>query len=113
MNSDEVSLQALDRLHSWKDNGATILFAFIGPPNNFSIEVSVLGVGDESISFSWLRDAIDANGPSRPFVSTRGNFVVWFEGATFSCADDPKRSVTISRGPFRCDLIQIRASAFA
>ena len=113
MDSDEIALQALDRLHSWKDRSATLLFAFIGTPNNFSIEVSVLGVGDESISFSWLRDAIDPNGPTRPFVSTRGNFVVWLEGATFSCADHPKRSVTISRGPFQCDLTEIRASAFA
>ena len=73
----------------------------------------VFGVDDSSMSFRWLLFAIDPDGPTRPFVSSDGVFVVWLEGASFSLTDEPKKSVAISRGPFCCILTETRASAFS
>src|SRR5438105_1977204 len=98
MTSDEMIKEAFDRLRLWDERGATLRFGFTGPPHNFSIEVKVKGVGEESVSFQWLLFAVNDNAP---FISTNGFFVVWLKDATLSVGDDPEPSVSISRDPFR------------
>jgi hypothetical protein len=85
-----------------------ITFGFTGPPHNFSIEVKVKGVSEESVSFQWLLFAVNDNAP---FMSTNGFFVVWLKDATLSVGDNPEPSVAISRDPVRLDLTVIRAFA--
>lgn len=106
MGSDE---RALERLRMWGEKRAPLSFSYTGPPHNFSIEVEVRGVGDDSVSFQWLLHATDGSGA---FITTEGFFVVWLKGATLSTSEDSKPSVTLSRDPFRVDLREIRASAF-
>jgi hypothetical protein len=112
-SEDANNSLALDRVRSWKDAGATLLLSFTASRREpFTISVSVLGVDDSSMSFRWLLFAVDPEGPTPPFVSSDGVYVVWLEGASFSLTDEPKKSVAISRGPFCCILTETRASAF-
>jgi hypothetical protein len=114
MSPDEIAKEAFERLHSWKVKCATLLLEFTDPPHKFSIVVEIWSVRDDhsSITLKWLRRAIDPNGPF-VFMETQGYFGVFLDGATFAIADAPNRSLTISRGPFLCDLTQLRESAFA
>jgi len=117
MTSDEITKAALERLNSWNDKKAELLlvFTFDVPRNRaFQIVVTVFSIRDDhsSITLDWHRLAID---PSEDFLfsETQGRWDVFLEGAAFAVSDDPKPSVTISRGPFRCTLTELRASAFA
>jgi hypothetical protein len=71
--SDENNALALDRLANWEEKGATLLFAFKAPGNEFTIRVAVKGVAEESVTFRWVLNASDTQGS---FLTTNGHFVV-------------------------------------
>lgn len=102
----------MEQLRTWNDAGATLLLLFTEQGSKFSIEVTVSSITDDAVSFRWLLFKLDSQGPSRPFVSFDGNIVIWLEGASFAITQGPKKSVSLARGPFRCEVTEIRESAF-
>jgi hypothetical protein len=109
-SNDESKTQALERLSTWKDKGATLLFTFTQPQSRFAITVWVKGVHDESIAFEWLFRPTDSQGT---FITTNSFFfTVWLKAASLSVSDDPEPSVTISHGEFRVVLTVLRPTAF-
>ena len=112
MTPDEITKEAWDRLHFWKDKNAELLltFFFDVPQNRyFHIMVTVFHISDDhsSITLDWHRVAVD---PSDDFVfsETHGRWGIFLEGAVFAVSNAPKPSVTITRGPFKCELNQTR-----
>ena len=111
------SEEALEHARAWKDKGATLLLSISRQPDKRAdvcdkLPVSILDVTDSSLSFRWQLDVVDPGGPTRPFASAHGTFVVWLEGASFAVLYSPRKSLTISRGPYQCVLTEFRASAF-
>lgn len=108
---------ALEQAREWKDKGATLLLSISRQPDKRAdvcdkLPVTILDVTDSSLSFRWQLDVIDSDGPTQPFASAHGTFVVWLEGASFAALYSPNKSLTISRGLFHSVLTEFRASAF-
>ena len=104
--------EALDRVRSWKDRGATLELTIDGPAETrFKLSVRVLNVTDSSIALAWSTDTFDSP-PKRSFAHSDGTTVISLEDALFVISRDSTNSLSISRGAYRCLLREIRASAF-
>ncbi len=116
--SNKVSSEdVLEYARAWKDKGATLLLSISRQPDKRAyfcdkLWVSVYNVTDQALAFSWQLRVVDPIDPSLLFAEADGKFVVRLEGASFSMLDIPKKTITISRGPYRCDLTEVRASEF-
>jgi hypothetical protein len=116
--SDKVSSEvAFEQARAWKDKGATLLLSISRQPDKRAdvcdkLPVTILDVTDSSLSFRWQLDVVDPDGPTQPFASAHGTFVVWLGGVTFAALYSPRKSLNISRGHYQCVLTEFSASAF-
>lgn len=115
-NKDSIE-EVLEYARIWKDKGATLQLSISRQPDKRpdvcdKLLVSVSDITYQSLAFRWRLSEVDPTGPTLPFATADGTFVIWLEGASFSMLDIPKKTIVISRGPYTCVLREVRASAF-
>jgi hypothetical protein len=110
---------AIDQVRSWKEAGGMVGLTLTHRPDGkrwFDFQVArILWVceeeGNSLISFDCQIDTFDSS-PKRSFAHSDCKLVISLEDASISMQDEPKKSVTISRGDFTCVLTQVRATGF-
>jgi len=112
----ENNAAALECISSWQSAGAWLELSLKkNLPGNSEIRfdkliVRILHVTDSTLAFSWSTDTFDSS-PKRSFAHSDGTLVVSLEDSLLSISDSPKKTLSISRGPYLCVLTEIRASA--
>ena len=110
--------EALEQARVWRDKGATLILTVSSEPDETIYGKELWGrlsdVADDGASFAFVWQVVksDPTFSAKPLVDGWGRFVVWLERASFSIMHSPKKSMTISRGPYRYILAEHRASAF-
>jgi hypothetical protein len=110
---------ALDQVRSWKEAGGTVSITVTHRPDGkrwFDFpEARILWVNEEEgnslISFDCAIDTFDSL-PKRSFARCDCKLVISLEDASISMQNQPKKSVTVSRGDFTCVLTEVRATGF-
>lgn len=117
--SNKVSSEvALEQAHAWKDKGATLLLSISSEPDKRVVcdklagHLSYTHDNGASLAFVWRIVEPEPQSSATPFVDAEGRFVIWLADASFSILDAPRKSMTISRGPYQCILTEVRASVF-
>ena len=118
-DKNSVSIdEALRQARTWGDKKATLLLSISSPPDNVAVcdelagWLSYVAPDGASLRFDWQKFKSDPDVSTKPLVDGSGHFVLWLDGASFSMADSPKKSITILRGSYRYVLQEVRASAF-
>jgi len=112
------SEEALERARTWKEKGATLLLSISSGPGKRAVCENLAGrltyIDDNggSLGFYALIIEPEPQSSDATFVDGEVRFGIRLEGASFFMPDTPQKSMTISRGPYRCVLTEFRASAF-
>jgi len=111
MTLDEITKEAFDLFHAWKDRKFKLHFEFSFEPDSdrtFQAVVEVFDIRDDhaSITLDWRRRVVDP-ADKFLFIEGQGYFGVMLKDATFDVSQAPVPTLTISHGPFRCTLRQL------
>ena len=112
------SEEALEQARAWQEKGATLLVSISSGLGKRDLCDDLAGrlsyINDNGSSLIFSRRVIEPEPPSSEitFVDGEIKFRITLEGASFSMSYTTHKSMTISRGPYRCVLKEYRASAF-
>jgi hypothetical protein len=116
---NSISMEAaLEQARAWRDKRATLILSISSEPGETIFCKELWGhlsdVADDGASFAFVWQIVksDPKVSAKLLVDGWGRFVVWLEGASFYIIHSHKKSMTISRGPYRYVVTEDRASAF-